>query len=71
MGLLRISLNFTQQPAPETLKTPMADWATGVASANIKIMLGRLEHHTSYTLPFVEQEKWCCLQQNKAQGLLA
>jgi hypothetical protein len=50
-------LNISQQPAPEILNTPIADWATGVASAKIKTKRVRLEHHISYTLPFVEQEK--------------
>ena len=71
MGLLRPLLNFSQQPTPEILKTPMADCATGFASAKIKTMQVRLEHHISYTSPFVEQEKWRYLLQSKARGLRA
>jgi hypothetical protein len=36
MGLFRALLKTSQQPAPETLNTPIADCAMGVARAKIK-----------------------------------
>ena len=66
-GLLSALLNISQQPAPESLKTPMADWATGVASAKIKIIQLSWGRQTFYTSPFVEQVILRYLQQSTKQ----